>query len=233
MKKIGIIVFVVAVLVGVIFANFMSFGKMQTAGLFNFSFKRSVKGSGNVAVEKRDVKDFRSLDVSGIIQVEVTVQKDFAVEVEADDNLLQYIRTEVRNGVLELSTKKTFKTSNPIRVRISAPDLEEVEASGATRVSVSGLKNAKFVIDTSGASSITAAGETSELVVDVSGASKIDASELSAGKAAVDSSGASSVTVNAVGELKVDASGASSVKYAGSPQNIEKRTSGASKVVPL
>jgi hypothetical protein len=230
MKKIGIIIFVLALLVGVIFANFISFGKVET-GIFNFSFKRGVKGSGNVVTEDRNVTGFKSVEVGGIFHVEITARKDFSVQVEADDNLLQYIKTEVNNGVLEIRNQKKINTRGRIMVRITAPDIERVDAFGVAKVSISDLKNSSLTLDTSGASKITVAGETRDLAVDVSGASKIDGGSLAAVNAVIGASGASNVSVNLSGELQADASGASKIYYSGTPTNIHKKTSGTARVV--
>lgn len=229
MKKIGIIIFAVAILLGVFVSSFFSFGRLSEKA-FNFSFTSGVKGSGNIASETRDVGSFSGVDVSGIFQVEITAQKDFAIEIEADDNLLSLIKTEVRGGVLRIETEKRVSTSNPLKIRISAPDIENIEASGASRVSLANVKNDELRVDTSGASKINISGETVNLLIEVSGASSIDAENLKAENANVDACGASHVSVFATGELKSDASGASKIVYSGSPKNIEKKSSGASSV---
>jgi hypothetical protein len=229
MKKIGLIVFAAAVLIGVGFASFFSWGK-ASGEVFNFSLKiGKERGSGQMATESRSVGEFSQIDVSSIFQVEVVAQSEFSVEVEADDNLLQFIRTDVRDGRLEISLSKSVKTSNPMRVRISAPNIDRVEASGASKVNVSNLRNSQITLDTSGASKINLSGETSKLIVDVSGASSIDAGSLATGTAIIDASGASKVNVNVTSELVADASGASRITYAGSP-SVNKSTSGASSV---
>lgn len=229
-RKLKWIVLIVAVVIGCIFANLIPWGKgnVEFTGIsFDFGSK---KGSGNVARETRDVSDFEGIDVSGVIQVEATAGKDFAVEVEADDNLLEYIRTEVRRGKLFLSTEKRIKTSSPIIVRVSAPNISNIEASGASKVSVVNLSNSDLNLDVSGASKISLTGETRTFTVDTSGACHIDAGNLRTENATVDASGASSVDVNVTGELNAEASGASKISYSGSPQNVKKNSSGASKI---
>lgn len=228
MKKLGIIVFIAALVVGVFFSSLFSFGRV-TSKIFNFNFS-GVKGSGVAASEKRDESEFKSVDVGGVFQVEITAQKDYSVEVSADDNLLQYIKTEVEGDTLKISTEKRINSQTPIIVRISAPNIEHVDASGASKVTVNGLKNSKFGLDTSGASKVDLSGETASLTIDVSGASKIDAENLIAARANVGASGASKVTLNASEELIADASGASKISYAGNPKNVEKKSSGASSV---
>jgi len=229
MKKIGFIIFALAIMVGVVFANFFSWGKAEGKILdFHVNFGGE-NGSGKMATEARDLTDFTSVDVGGVFQVEITAQKDFAVEVEADDNLLQFVKTEVRNGQLEISMDKKVSTKNPIRIRISAPAIEGLETSGVSNVSVTDLQNTDFSIDTSGASKLKLSGETTNLTVEVSGASEINAEDLKAVNAEVDASGASRVNVSVSGKLRSEASGASSITYAGTP-TVSKKTSGASKV---
>jgi hypothetical protein len=229
MKKIGLLIFITAIIVGIGLANAFSFGKL-TGRIFNFSIKHGVAGSGNVASEKRDLADFNEIEVGGVVQVEATAGKDFSVEVEADDNLLPLVITEVSGGVLRLRTEKNITTKNSIRVRITAPNIESLEVSGASKVSLDNVSNENLQIDASGASKITVAGETANLTIDVSGASKIDAENLQSESATVDASGASGVKVFAANELRADASGASNIAYAGSPKNLIKKTSGASSV---
>ena len=227
MKKIGFIVFAIAVLIGVTVASLFSWGK-ATESIVHFKVGFGAeKGSGNTAIEKREVSEFSKLDVSHVFQVEVIAQSEYAIEVEADDNLLQFIKTEVRGDTLHIELDERVKTSNPMRIRISAPDIERIEASGASRVSVSNLKNSEMAVDTSGASKINVSGETGNVIVDVSGASQIDLGSLAAATANIDASGASKVNVNVTGELIADASGASRITYAGSPK-VQKSTSGAS-----
>lgn len=230
MKKIGVIIFGAALIIGLVVTNLFSFGRISD-NFFHFSFNfKGVKGSGNMASEKRSVSDFKGVDVSGIFQVEITAQKDFSVEVEADDNLLPLISTEVRDGVLYIETEKRVNTGNPLRVRISAPDINKLEATGATNVTISDLKNNSIAVDSSGASKVKISGQTAKFNVDVSGATKVDAAELTAENAFIDASGASNVSVNVTGTLKTEASGASHVTYTGSPSEVIKKTNGAGSV---
>lgn len=230
MKKIGIIIFAAALVLGVVLANAFSFGRVGYKFLnvsVNFG---GVEGSGKVATEQRSVSDFSKVDVGGVFQVEIVAGKDYSVEVQADDNLLPLIRTEVRGDTLQISSEKRFNTRNDIKVRITAPNIEGIETSGASKVNASAIKSEALAIDTSGASKVSLAGETRQLNIQVSGASNIDASNLNAVDADVDASGASKVSIIATGNLKTEASGASSITYSGNPANVEKHTSGASRV---
>ena len=229
MKKFGILIFLGAVILGVVITSFFSFGQIAPK-IFSISFGKKIKGSGNVATERRDITDFKAVDVSGVFQVEIAVQKDFAVEIEADDNLLPLIKTEVRNGILHLETEGRISTENGLKVRISAPDISRIDASGAARVDLSGLQSDELRVDTSGASKINISGETARLFVEVSGASSVDAENLAAKDADISASGASRVSTFVSNDLRAHASGASKIVYSGSPKNIEKSPSGASSI---
>lgn len=229
MKKLGILIFIVAILAGVVFANLFSFGRL-TENVFNFSFGSAVKGSSVAGSETRSANGFSGIAVGGVFQVEITAGKDFSVEVEADDNLLPYIKTEVEGNVLHIEATERINSHTPLRVRISAPDIDGVDASGASKFSIIGIDNSSLKIDTSGASKVKIEGETAEIRIEVSGASSIDAESLTARTAVVDASGASSVNLFVTERLVSDASGASKISYSGSPSSVEKKTSGASSI---
>ena len=230
MKKVGIIIFAAALIMGLVVSNIFSFGRMRDS-LFHFSINfKGEKGSGKIATEQRDVKGFKAIEVGGAFLVEIAAQKDFSVEVEADDNLLPLIKTEVDDGVLKIESEGRLSPTGQIKVRISAPDINSLDVSGAANLTLNNVKNSAITVDSSGAAKIKITGETTKLAIDVSGASKIDADKLKASNANVDASGASHVEINVSDELSVDASGASRIVYSGTPSAVHKKTSGASSV---
>jgi hypothetical protein len=230
MKKIGLLIFIITLLIGVSLANVFPFGKISNRIFsFNVNFGK-LKGSGNVQTQKREVSDFKGISVSGAFEVEIVAQKDFGVEIEADDNLLEFIETNVDGETLKIKSRKRFSTSNPLRIRISAPDIENLDLSGASKIALANLNNESLQLDSSGASKIKIEGVTKNFTVEMSGASRLDAESLQSENVSVESSGASNINVFVTNELKADLSGASKVVYSGNPKNLEKKTSGASCV---
>src|SRR5215211_3145556 len=205
MKKFGILIFIVTVLAGVVFANLFSFGRV-TGKLINFSLGSRIRGSGVGGSEARYTGDFSGLNVGGVFHVEVTAGKEFSVQVQADDNLLPYIRTEVKDGVLAIETTKRIESHTPLRVLVSAPEIERVQVSGGSVLSLAGVANSILEIGASGNSKVTVDGETDEVNLEVSGASSVEAEHLKAQIASVDSSGASRVSVFVTEKLTSNAS---------------------------
>ena len=94
-------------------------------------FERGLAGSGVRKTEQRDLKSFSAIDTTGAYTVDVTCQKPAGVEVEADDNILPLIKTEVRDGTLFVSNDQEFHSSKIPSLRISVPDLSQLTNSGA------------------------------------------------------------------------------------------------------
>jgi len=230
MKKVAIIVFVVCVVVGLCLANFFSFGRVGTKlPTFSMNFG-GVSGSGNTTTEKRSVAGFDSVEVSGIFQVEIVSGKDFSVEVQADDNLVPLVTTEVKGSTLHIGLDKKVSHRSDLIVRLTTPNIQKVDSSGVSTINISGVKNDSFTISSSGASKIGVSGETAKFSVDVSGAGKVDAENLKAVDADVNASGACNVSVNVSGSLKTDASGASHITYTGDPRSVDNHQSGVGSV---
>ena len=65
----------------------------------------AVKGSGTLASEVRQVAEFTEVELAGSADVEVTVGGEQKVVVEADDNILPLVETNVVNGRLVIRIK--------------------------------------------------------------------------------------------------------------------------------
>ena len=191
--------------------------------------RAEITGSGKRVVEKRNIAPFKSISTEGAFSIEVTCQKDVGLEVEGDDNVLSVVTAEVVNNVLRLRNTKNYSTSEPVKFRITVPDLEGLSVEGAGHINIKGLNNGKFEIDSKGAPTIDVAGNTKLVDIDSSGAGKIDTHNLHAARAVVDSKGVSQIELDVADQLDVTISGPSSVYYKGDPV-VNKTINGPGKV---
>ena len=188
-----------------------------------------LRGSGKRVVQKREVPSFASISTEGAFTIEVTCQKNPSLEVEGDDNVLSLVTAEVSNNVLRLRNTGNYSPSEPVKFRISVPNLDGLSVSGAGKIDIKGMNNDKFEIDASGAPTISVAGNTKVIDIDTSGAGKIDTHNLHASRGVVDSKGVSKVDVDVADQLDVTISGPSSVTYKGDPV-VNKTIHGPGKV---
>ena len=188
-----------------------------------------MKGSGKRVVEKRTVTPFTSISTEGAFDIEVTCQKDPALEVEGDDNILSLVTAEVSNNVLRLRKTQDYSSSEPVKFRISVPKLDGLSVSGAGHIDIKGLNSDKFEIGSSGAPSINVAGNAKLINIDSTGAGNIDMHNLHASRAVVDSKGVAKIDLDVADQLDVTISGPSSVYYKGDPV-VKKTINGPGKV---
>ena len=193
-----------------------------------------ISGSGKRELQKRNVAPFTSISAEGAFTIEVTCQKDQSLEVEGDDNVLEFVTAEVSGNILRLKNTKNFSTNEPVKFRISVPNLEGLSVNGAGRIDVKNVNNDKFEIDTNGAPTIVVSGTTKVIDVGANGAGKVDAHNLHASRGVVDSKGVARVDLDVSDQLDATVNGPSTVTYKGDPVvnktihgpgKIEKRTS--------
>ncbi len=208
-----------------------------------------IKGNGNVVTEERSVSGFDGIEVGGAFDIYITQGNTEALKIEAESNLMEYIKTNVLGGKLSISSKENLNPTKSIKLYITIKDLKDLEISGACDLysentlklddldlEVSGAADVKLDIelnkleaDFSGASDIQLAGKAGELRIDISGAGDLNALELEAEVVKIDISGAASAKVYAKTNLDVDVSGAATVKYKGNPQ-VNSDVSGAGSI---
>ena len=213
MKKLPLITILVAV------ATLFAFSACRHVG-------KGVQGSGVRKTEKRDMSAFKSIETNGAFAIQVTCQQSPSLEIEGDDNLLPLIKTEVRNGVLNIYNDGSYTATKAIVVRIAVPDLEAISSTGATDIHVTNVKNDQLTITWKGAGKLEAAGETKFVHISSTGAGKIDTGRLRAERAKVTVNGAAQVDVYASQQLDVTVSGVGQVTYGGNPPVVNKNVTG-------
>jgi hypothetical protein len=213
-----------------------------------------VAGSGVPATEERSIGDVSEVTVSGDGMVTIVRGSLPSVTVTADDNLLQYVKTETDGRTLRLSggTGFSVRAKTKPEYKVTLPHLEALTVSGAghatverpvgdeLKVKLSGagtitLREVTYQslnVTASGAGKITATGAATRAQFKLSGAGGIDAGGLRTSFTDVQVSGAGQATVWSTLELKARVSGAGGVRYKGSP-TVEQKVSGAGRVRPL
>lgn len=190
-----------------------------------------VVGSGNVATETRQVSGFSRIRLRGSGQLIVRQTGAETLSIEAEDNILPLLRSDVENGVLILSLRPGTRivTHRPIVYRLTVRELDGIEASGSGSVEAEGLDTPLFTLEGSGSVEVSLAGRAQTQQISLSGSGEVDAERLAGATATVDVSGSGEVVVNASERLDVEVSGSGDVRFVGSPELIQ-RVSGSGSV---
>lgn len=210
----------------------------------------TIQGNDKYTNEIRNLKDFHSIIASTGMHVVVSTGEEEKIEIKADENLLQYIKTEVKEGVLKISSSKSLKSKNKIEVYVTAKLLKRAAASsGADIKSLNTIVFEKMELKTSSGSSITmkvdckqlkistssgssilVSGKTTQLQAESSSGSEIKAFDLFAEICEVKVSSGSDIKINVSAELIADASSGGGITYIGKPSVVNKNTSSGGSV---
>ncbi len=214
--------------------------------------KRNVKGSGDVKTEQRSVSAFNKIKASGMFSIYLTQGNNESLEVEADDNLLTFIETEVRNNTLYISfnNRMDLKKWEKMNIYLEAKAIEEIQLSGMCNLEGQGtLESENLVLSHSGmgTSSLEVIGKTleirnsgmgevelrgsiGELDIHNAGMGKVNTEELSAQYVKVNNCGMGNAQVYASEELSISNSGMGKVKYSGNGSVTHLSSSGMASV---
>jgi len=218
--------------------------------LITLSSCHYVDGSGNIITQTRTTADFKRIAASHGFEVEVKTGPAIEVVIEADDNVMKYVETEVNGDLLKIGIKDHVTLSDAhLKAYITAPQINGIKASSAADVIVKDLlKNSgKLTFSASSAGSIIAdidapdveaktssgatiklSGRTRNFDASASSGSNTKAGELSSENTVVSASSGSTATVHASVTLKATASSGASVNYYGGAAVERSVSSGGS-----
>lgn len=226
---------------------------LAATALLSFSSQNNerIKGNGNVKEESREASAFTDISTSGVYKVIIEQGNTHSIRVEAEDNLLPYIVTDISRGELSIHSKKGYniQPTKDIKVYITLQKVEKLSASGASGftskgkltsdrilLDLSGAADANLDIRThelkvsvSGAGNITLKGNTDKADYGVSGSADISALDLTTDEAKLGISGTGKANVFVQKSLNVVISGMGNVKYKGEP-SINQIISGMGKI---
>ena len=191
-----------------------------------------VNGSGRLATETRQVSGFTQIELSGIGEVTVEQGDAESLTIEADDNVLPKLTSQVSGSTLKLGKKRgtTVRTKNPIRYRVTLKDLTGLDVSGAGSVQAQRLTLRTVHVDISGSGAVRLSGSAVEQHIEVSGSGRYDAADLPSQQVTADISGSGQVAVAVSQQLDIDISGSGTVTYTGDPA-VKQSVSGSGRVI--
>lgn len=84
--------------------------------------KEKVKGSKVVKLEQKEVGNFESVEVEDNLEVFLVKGNQCALEVEADDNLIEFVEYKITGKNLRISTSRDMSSFKKLSVRITYND---------------------------------------------------------------------------------------------------------------
>ena len=187
------------------------------------------RGSGTMAIETRDVSGFSEIDLSGSGMVLVSVTGTESLTVEAEDNILSLLTTEVKDGRLILGANQSILPTRDIVYTVTVINLEAVTVSGSGSVAAVDVAANGFEVDISGSGTVTPEGVSERLDVSISGSGAFEGGALVAATGTVSVSGSGEALVNVTDDLDADVSGSGTVGYIGDP-TVSTSISGSGEV---
>lgn len=236
-KKTTIMTTLVRIAIALVLALFVS-------SCININLGDGKKGNGVVAEETRKVtEDFTEIAASEGLDVFVTQGKDFKILVEADENVIELIATDIKDGKLRVHTTENIGRATK-NIYVSLPEITALESSsGADLIGQNEIKAEKIELDASSgadlelevvaaeieadASSgadIRISGQTTSLYAEASSGADIKARDLTAKRCNANASSGAGINVNVLESLTADASSGADIKYSGDPEVSSKKS---------
>ncbi len=209
-----------------------------------------IRGNGDVRTEDRSISDnFSAIKVQQGINLYLTQGSDVSMTVEADDNIMDLLITEVRNGELKIYFEKNVNRATR-NVYLTANDITKIaSSSGASVKSENTIRSTSLDLSSSSGSSIKLKvnaeevksstssgaemdlyGSTEYLSAKASSGSHIDAEDLKSMNALAKASSGANIDLNVEKSLTAKASSGGDIDYVGSPRDVNKDTSSGGSV---
>jgi hypothetical protein len=216
---------------------------------------KTVKGNGNTVTIERSTGDYDEIGVSGWFDVNLVDGSEGQITLRGEENLLEHIITEVKDGKLSIRVEKGYNLKpsswkEGIAITVPVEKISALALSGSgdivskktlradnfsTAMSGSGditldLEVGSLSTSMSGSGDITLRGTAKDFEATISGSGDIKAYDLEADNVDATVSGSADIKVTAHKMLKARVSGSGDISYRGNPEKIDTKTSGSGDI---
>jgi hypothetical protein len=199
-----------------------------------FQPNSTVRGSGVLASETRSASGFDRIEITGSADVAVTFGDSESVVIEAEDNLLPVIKTDVRGRtlVIGLALDTRIEPTQPIRVAVTMKSFSGAVIAGSGSIAVPDLQTGEAEFQITGSGTITASGTARDVEAMIRGSGVIDCGDLQAESANATVFGSGDITVFASQSLQAKIPGSGNITYRGNPAVAENTVTGSGEIRP-
>jgi hypothetical protein len=215
---------------------------------------KKIKGSGNITTITRTVSSFNNVSLSGPMDFELVKGREGKITIEGEDNLLDYIITESKDGNLIIEQKDNYSLSpsnyKTIKITIPFESINNITLSGSgdviskniieadsftTKISGSGDITLNVLAKTtnvtiSGSGDIIIKGKTDNLNASVTGSGDFNGKELEANYTNAKVTGSGGIQIVANKSLIARITGSGDINYSGNPSQIDKKVTGSGDI---
>ncbi len=214
-----------------------------------------LRGNGILIEETRDLSTFTGIMSEGDYDITIIVDSVYYVLIQADENLMNYIKTYIRDGdlVIDNSSRRCIRTNdgNPIYIEVHVPFVDYISLTGSgviycqdllyvdyirCELSGSGVIDLRKVdaisLDAilSGSGEIELWGICKEGDLNIPGSGVIKAFHLEQDVCDASISGSGDMYVFVYDRLDANISGSGNIFYKGNPK-VSTRISGSGSVI--
>lgn len=211
-----------------------------------------VVGSGNLSSETRTLESFDHVVLAGSGDVVFIKGDKEEIKIEADDNILPLITTEVKNGVLIISLKpnQMVRSYKAMRFEVTYKDISALDlvgsgsmaadavTSGSFKASITGsgdidltnLQADSLEAIIAGSGEITLSGKAEKLNISLPGSGNFNGFDFETRESRISIIGSGRVQVNATESLAANITGSGDIEYKGGPSDVEKHVTGSGSI---
>lgn len=110
----------------------------------------SVKGNGVEATISRKIENYRKLDLMGGFNVNVKSGNSDSILITTDENILPYIKTEVKDYTLQIYPDTAVSPQHPMTIDIKSEIISSVTVTGKVNAHFAGVNDSRFDLKITG-----------------------------------------------------------------------------------
>jgi hypothetical protein len=214
--------------------------------------KEKVRENGVQTTINRATQSYDKIATAGSFNIELISGNEGTITIKGDENIINYIVTEVIDNELKVYFKKnkSYNYKQEITIIIPFEEISEISFTGSGNmvtknainttnfaIKMAGSGNSIFEINAknivaniAGSGNLQLFGETDELEAKTAGSGNLNCTKLQSKNADVAVAGSGNLSVFCTNNLIAKIAGSGNIRYKGKPITIDSKVAGSGEI---
>jgi len=211
------------------------------------------EGKEKPTTEKRNLENFTAieLNIQGDVKLMVVNENSpKTIEINTNADLIQYIKTEVKDGKLIIDADPCIDPDGDLIFTLTVSNLDQITINGSgdimcekemtgekLKIQINGSGDVELNLNyneldanINGSGDAELTGKVAEADISINGSGDVKAEKLETTNTEVNINGSGDCNIKVVGELKATIVGSGDITYSGKPQNVKSSVIGSGNI---
>lgn len=189
-----------------------------------------INGNNEIITKEINLDKYKKINSFGSINLLVIPSSESKIEIECESNIIDKVKTEIKNDVLTIRIDGCISTKREIKAIVYTDNLSSVKLNGSGNATLVDFSGESLDVTLLGSGSVKAVGEAYALSLNLCGSGSMHLDQLKASRVNATLAGSGCIKTHCEKDMYASLTGSGDIIVYGNPEAFTKNKKGSGSI---